>query len=148
MEISQYHVTQHAAQRMAQRNLTPQDVATVLRHGRKRYCAGAKFHFLGTRNLPLGQERETVRLVGTVIVTDGPEIITVYRHKNAWRDIKHKAKRNLRTFAESPAPLGVVAEDSPQVAPRAHRARFASRNTAENAYPSLGSCGYGFMLSL
>ena len=97
METNQYHITRHAARRMAQRNLDLGDLAIVLRYGRKRHCAGAKFYFLGERDIPAGLERKLKRLVGTVLVTIGPNIITVYRHENAWRDIKHKCKRDLRT---------------------------------------------------
>jgi hypothetical protein len=96
MENIKYHITQHAAQRMAQRNLDVGDLAIVLRFGRKRNCAGAKFYFFGERDIPAGLERKLKRLVGTVIVTVGQSIITVYRHENAWRDIKRKGKRDLR----------------------------------------------------
>ena len=96
MEINKYRITQHAAQRMAQRNLDLGDLAIVLHFGRKRHCAGAKFYFLGERDIPAGLERKLKRLAGTVIVTDGPSVITVYRHENAWRDIRHKGKHDLR----------------------------------------------------
>lgn len=96
MEINQYHITPHAAQRMAQRNLDAGDLAIVLRYGRQRHCAGAKFYFLGARDIPTELERTLTRLVGTVIVTERATLTTVYRNQDAWRDIKRKCKRDLR----------------------------------------------------
>ena len=84
MEINKYRVTQHAAQRMAQRNLDLGDLAIVLRHGRKRHCAGATFFFFGEKDIPARLERKLKRLAGTVIVIIGANIITVYRHVGKW----------------------------------------------------------------
>lgn len=94
MLINQYVVSQHATRRMAQRNLNLGDVALVLKFGRREHCAGAKFFFLGERDLPIGSERKLARLVGSVVVVIKEKIIaTVYRNREAISKIKRKPKR-------------------------------------------------------
>jgi hypothetical protein len=94
MQISKYIISKHAAQRMAQRNLDVGDVALVLQFGRREHCAGAKFFFLGERDLPSGYERKLARLVGSVVVVIKEKIIaTVYRNREAISKIKRKPKR-------------------------------------------------------
>ena len=92
MKINKYRISRHAARRMAQRNLSVGDVALVLRLGRKEYRTGAEFFFLGARDVPEGQERVLVRLVGTTIVAVDGCILTVYRNERAWAQIKRKLK--------------------------------------------------------
>lgn len=93
MHVNKYRISYHAAQRMAQRNLDVGDLAIVLRYGRTEHRAGAKFYFLAERDLPPGTERELSRLVGTIVVTEGEWIITVYRNRDGLAKIKHKLKR-------------------------------------------------------
>lgn len=94
MFIKEYMVSQHATRRMAQRNLDASDVAFVLKFGRRAHCAGAKFFFLGERDLPTGSEKYLARLVGAVVVVIKEKIIaTVYRNRKAISRIKHKPKR-------------------------------------------------------
>lgn len=94
MFINKYFISKHAAQRMAQRNLDVGDVALVLNFGRREHCAGAKFFFLGERDLPIGDERRLARLVGSVVVVIKEKIIaTVYRNREAISKIKRKPKR-------------------------------------------------------
>jgi hypothetical protein len=94
MLISKYIISKHAAQRMAQRNLEVGDVALVLKFGRREHCAGAKFFFLGERDLPIGSERKLARLIGSVVVVIKEKIIaTVYRNREAISKIKRKPKR-------------------------------------------------------
>src|SRR5205814_3515991 len=68
MFVGKYRINRHAARRMAQRNLGPGDLAAVLCLGRTERRAGAKFFFLGGRDVPehLGSALE--RLVGTTAV--------------------------------------------------------------------------------
>lgn len=101
MRIDKYFVSSHAAQRMAERNVNPTEAATVLRYGRILYRSGAKFFFLGERDLPRGQEKELARLVGTTIVV-GLKIKTIYRNRRAISRIKRKPKRSMRWWPSSP----------------------------------------------
>ena len=99
MFVGRYRINRHAAQRMAQRNLVPGDLAAVLCLGRTEHRAGARFFFPGGRDVPehLGSALET--LVGTTVVVEGDEITTVYRNRRALTRIKrkhkwHRARRN------------------------------------------------------
>ena len=88
----------HAACRAARRNVRRDGVAYVLAYGRVYHRTGARFHFLGARDLPAEDRRDpwAARLVGTVVVvaSDG-EIITTYRNRRAPRRIARKLKYRL-----------------------------------------------------
>ncbi len=97
MEINKYRVSKHAAQRMAQRNLSAHDVELALRLGHREYRTGAQFFFLGRRDFPRGAEKALARLGGTVVVVEADAVIaTVYRHKHALAKIRRKSKRCLK----------------------------------------------------
>jgi len=96
VQRNHYHISHHASQRMAQRNLSPGDVELVLRYGRVEYRTGAAFYFLARRDIPEGLERQLERLIGTTLVTDGEELLTVYRNRKALRMIRHKRKQRAR----------------------------------------------------
>lgn len=93
-------LTRHAAQRLAQRNLTPEDVGYVFAHGRIHHAANAFFVHLGWRDIPPADRRDNRlrRLEGTILVLDphtGQQLTTAYRNRQRGsRDIKRKAKRS------------------------------------------------------
>lgn len=93
MKYERFKVSEHAAQRMAQRNLDLGDLALVLRYGRVEHRTGVEFHFLGRRDLPAGMERRLERLVGTTLIVASGEIVTVYRNRRALSEIRRKSKR-------------------------------------------------------
>jgi hypothetical protein len=96
-------VSEHAMQRMAQRNLDEEDVAAVMRFGRVEYRTGAEFYFLGRRDLPKGMEQKFARLVGTTIIVEDGWVVTAYRNHRAISDIKRKPKRHASTkFRQMP----------------------------------------------
>lgn len=82
---------------MAQRNLSAEDVAYVLKHGSCRFGLGAMFRFLGWKNIPK-QDRnraEIARLEGTALVINSEtgELITVWRNRQSGSmRIKRKPK--------------------------------------------------------
>ena len=97
MQINKYRVSKHAARRMAQRNLSAQDVELALLLGHKEYRTGAQFFFLCKRNCPRGAEKVLARLVGTVVVVEADAVIaTVYRNHHALAKIRRKSKHCLK----------------------------------------------------
>lgn len=101
--------TYHAQVRQAQRNVSDQDVAFVLRYGRRIRCAGALHVFLGKRDVPRDRrlQRRFEHLVGTVLVVcdagERPVLLTAYRNRNALRELRRKAKFDRRAFRYSSA---------------------------------------------
>ncbi len=89
----------HAGRRLAQRNLSPEDVRYVFTHGRLHHRGKACFVHLGLRDIPTEHRREDRirRLEGTVLVLDpdsGQHLTTAYRNRRTGsRDIKRKPKR-------------------------------------------------------
>lgn len=95
-------VSAHASQRLAQRNLTPDDVQYVYTHGRLHHRGKATFIHLGLRDIPDKDWRvdRYRRLEGTVLVLDpdtGCHLTTAYRNRRRGsRDIRRKLKWSLR----------------------------------------------------
>mgnify|MGYP005837721161 CR=1 FL=1 len=91
-------VTHHARHRGAQRNLSADDIAFVLQHGRRIWSGGAEHVFLARRDLPPERDlrRQFERLEGTVLVVDnvhdGTVLITAYRNRRALKHIRCKTK--------------------------------------------------------
>lgn len=94
-------VSTHASQRLAQRNLSYLDIEYVLNHGRRIRNGKALFIYLGRRDIPFDDLRESrrTRLEGTVLVLDpqsGSHLTTAYRNRRTGiRDIKRKQKHSL-----------------------------------------------------
>jgi hypothetical protein len=91
----------HASQRLAQRNLTWDDVHYVVEHGRVHHAGKALFVHLGRRDIPDADLKQSAiqRLEGTVLVLDpttGEHLTTAYRNRRRGiKDIKRKSKRAL-----------------------------------------------------
>ena len=94
-------VSHHADRRLAQRNLSFDDVRYVFAHGRVHHAGKAMFVHLGLRDIPTVDRRDDHirRLEGTVLVLDpstGQTLTTVYRNRRKGsRDIKRKSKHAL-----------------------------------------------------
>ena len=94
-------VSAHASRRLAQRNLTTEDVHYVYTHGRLHHTGKAMFVHLGLRDIPWKDRRDDRfrRLEGTVLVLDpttGQHLTTAYRNRQRGsRDIRRKSKRSL-----------------------------------------------------
>ena len=89
--------TDHAEQRMAQRNLSLNDVLFVLKHGKCFHRAGAMFFYLRGKDIPKRKQKDKKisKLEGATVILsrDAPAILTVYRNRdNGLRHIKRKAK--------------------------------------------------------
>ncbi|MCB9422242.1 MAG: DUF4258 domain-containing protein [Ardenticatenaceae bacterium] len=97
---SNFQFTGHAEQRMAQRNLSWEDVQIVLMCGQRFHKAGAIFIYLRSRDIPdeLQSDNRFSRLEGTTIVVSRDEpglILTVYRNRQ--KGVGHiRRKKNSR----------------------------------------------------
>ncbi|MFN8472511.1 MAG: DUF4258 domain-containing protein [Anaerolineae bacterium] len=93
-------LTAHAVQRMAQRNLSQDDVQFVLRYGQQLHRAGALFVYLRGKDIPKPERRNTSisRLEGTAIVlsSDGEIVATVYRNRE--RGLSHIRRKSRNAF--------------------------------------------------
>jgi hypothetical protein len=92
METSRDWLSKHAARRMAQRNVTSEDLLPVIRFGRLSYAAGAEFYFLGKRDLPENLRLRLQRLVGITVVVRDCKVLTVYRNRHSPGRIRRKLK--------------------------------------------------------
>ena len=94
-------IISHAAQRMAQRNVSVQAVQTALSFGTMIHSAGVLHCFLGRKHIPILKRNGIVNAEnydGIVVLVDSlsGEVITVYRNKQAQRNIKRKSKYNKK----------------------------------------------------
>lgn len=102
-------VSAHASRRLAQRNLTAEDVQYVYAHGRLHHTGKATFVHLGLRDIPEEDRRDDRfrRLEGTVLVLDsttGCHLTTAYRNRQRGsRDIRRKLKRAVLVRREPAA---------------------------------------------
>ncbi|MCB8944808.1 MAG: DUF4258 domain-containing protein [Ardenticatenaceae bacterium] len=92
-------ITPHASRRMAQRNVSAEDVDFILRYGQKLHRAGAIIFFLRQRDIPPDKQadKSCSRLEGTAVVTNRhfSRILTVYRNRQSGlRHIKQKPRRS------------------------------------------------------
>src|SRR4051794_38554233 len=100
-------VSAHASRRLAQRNLTAEDVQYVYAHGRLHHNGKATFVHLGLRDIPLEDRRDDRyrRLEGTVLVLDpatGCHLTTAYRNRQRGsRDIRRKLKRSIMVVSSA-----------------------------------------------
>ncbi len=91
-------ISAHAGLRLAQRNLSQDDVRYVFAHGRIYHAGKAQFVHLGLRDIPDDDRKidRRRRLEGTVLVLDpssGQHLTTAYRNRrHGCRDIKRKPK--------------------------------------------------------
>lgn len=90
-----FHCNEHAAQRMAQRNLADVDLEIVLRFGRVLRRTGAEFSFLAERDLPDDLKRKFDYMVDATVILENETITTVYRNRRALRRIRRKLKHRL-----------------------------------------------------
>lgn len=99
-DITMPELTQHAALRTAQRNLSAEQLNYVMAHGRKFRQAGALIIYLRKRDIPEWDRPidRWMRLAGTAVILtrDGRRIITVWRNRQkGLRRIKRKEKHIL-----------------------------------------------------
>ena len=89
------NITQHARQRMAQRNVSMSDINCILAYGCYTHCAGAIQVHLRDKDIPVAQkaQKRWSRLQGTTVVLsrDESSIITVWRNRQkGFRHLQRK----------------------------------------------------------
>lgn len=90
-------LSHHAEWRMAQRNLSLEDILFVLDHGKRFYRAGAVFFYLRKCDIPKERRRAFTRLEGTTVVIsrDKALVLTVYRNRQKGLGrVKRKSERS------------------------------------------------------
>lgn len=98
--------TDHAAQRMIERNLKTTDVYYVCEHGTWTIKAGAIHIFLGMKNIPEEDRKNDriTRLVGTTVLLDSHDAMTVktaYRNRESTKKDRRKTKYDKRKSSQS-----------------------------------------------
>jgi len=87
-------LSNHAVTRMAQRNLSAEDVEYVIQFGCRVRSGGALHYFLRYNDIPKSDRKRVRRLEGTTVLMDrsGQYIITVYRNRRGLKGIRQKVK--------------------------------------------------------
>ena len=100
---STFSLSQHAILRMAQRNLSIDDLKYVIEHGKRMNTTGITAYILRKRDIPHADRNQAAitRLEGTAVLTgitpNGEiEIITTYRNRSAFKVFRCKAKYDFR----------------------------------------------------
>jgi len=80
--------------RCRQRHFRDDEITYVLRHGQVHHRTGICFYFLAARDVPLADRRFSwvERLIGTTLLIQGSDLITVYKNRRGLRQIKRKLK--------------------------------------------------------
>jgi hypothetical protein len=91
---SSIYFTKHALQQMARRHITPEEVLYTLRFGEQVHRTGAVFFILRRRDIPREDRWNEccVKREGTVVVLEEDAVVTVYRNRSAYHDVRKKLK--------------------------------------------------------
>lgn len=92
-------LSDHSNQRLAQRNLSEDEIEIVIAYGQKLHRAGAVFYYLRRCDLPLPVSPEVERLVGTAVVLSRDETTLI----TAWRN-RRKGLKTIRCKPEYSLP--------------------------------------------
>jgi hypothetical protein len=88
--------TNHALIRMNQRKISDKMLKLALRYGCVIYNAGAKFVFVRKKDVPEDLPKAVAEKIEGIVIVINPvdeTIVTVYKNKDALREIKRKIKR-------------------------------------------------------
>jgi hypothetical protein len=82
--VPTFVLTAHARLRMSQRGIRQTDIGTVLRLGRCRHARGARFYFIGRKEVQRyagkGMDLRSVENLHVLLDPHQDQIITVYRN--------------------------------------------------------------------
>ncbi|MCS7230449.1 MAG: hypothetical protein RMJ81_10020 [Candidatus Kryptonium sp.] len=88
--------THHALKRIGMRRIEQNLIEIALRCGVSIYSAGAKFVFVRRKDIPDDLPAEMAEKINGLVLVLNPiddTVITVYKNKNALKEIKRKLKR-------------------------------------------------------
>jgi len=88
--------TSHALRRINQRRISDEMIELALKYGCVLYNGGAKFIFVRKKDIPEDMPRSIAERVEGIVIVMNPidgTILTVYKNKNALKEIKRKLKR-------------------------------------------------------
>jgi hypothetical protein len=95
MQAAMIAISRHACRRLAQRNLTAEDIDVVCQFGAREHRAGVKCYFFGKRQLQtLNNDKQLERLVGVTVLCC-PRcryVVTAYRNGRGIKAHRHKSK--------------------------------------------------------
>jgi len=93
---AQVTLSKHARRRGAQSNLSDRDIELVRRYGVLEHRTGVRFYFVGRREVERYREVEPrlakLHDIAMIVSCDGEIVITVYRNRNALKEIRRKSK--------------------------------------------------------
>ena len=96
-------LSKHAKQRGAQSNLSEQDVELVRRYGVLEHRTGVRFYFMRRREVERNRyaepRLEKLHDIVMIVSSDDRMVITVYRNRNALKEIRRKSKIRLSRVA-------------------------------------------------
>jgi len=110
----EFELSDHAARRAAQRNVSPDEIAFLLKHGRFLHNTGVIFCQLRRKDVPddLPGNHRYRRLVGSTLVLCrcGHFVVTLYREAKAFHHDNCKTRYNQKpeTYISCPYCRGVV----------------------------------------
>lgn len=84
----------HCRERMAQRNVTEDDISFIMARGALEHRTGVICFTLPGRCIPAGEREARASLTSLVVLVKEGWVITVYRNRRPLRHIRHKAKYN------------------------------------------------------
>ena len=101
--------TDHAQQRMAQRNVSAIQISFILEHGEETHCAGARLVHLRRKDIPkpIRKVDRFAQLEGVTVVMSitEPVIMTVWRNRrHGLRRIRHPLPNPLPAREREPVP--------------------------------------------
>ena len=96
-----FEMSQHAMLRAAQRNVSPHEIAFIIKHGKNIHNAGALECQMWHKRMPkdLPHNDPLWRLVGTTVMLskDRRTVITLYRDGDAFKRDRRKKKFDIRS---------------------------------------------------
>lgn len=96
-------LSRHARRRGAQSNLSDRDLDLVRRYGVLEHRTGVRFYFVGRREVKRYRDVEPrlakLHDIVMIVASDDYVVITVYRNRNALKDIRHKSKVRFMSAA-------------------------------------------------
>lgn len=82
----------HSLERASQRGINNNRLSVALAYGDIVQKQGLEFHILGENKIPDELEKERDKLKNTIVVTKGDCIITCYRARDPYKQIRKKSK--------------------------------------------------------